>query len=208
MAVTSIALPNDFQLPAGTVAQPISTASSQANQARQVHPATAATPYQQLQSPQPQYQPAQFQQPTAPIQPANQQAQSQVSYGAAAVSPVPAIAGQAIQANGTVPRPTVAPINVPGILSPLNPGPMPPVRQPQYVGQPPMIQAAQPINVQPQMVAAPQQQPGAIPPQQIPAAPTQQIAPQQGQQQVYQQAPAANGVRTSVSYGPAPTAWR
>jgi hypothetical protein len=201
MSVTSIALPNDFQLPAGTNPQPISTVAKQAIPTRQVQPPAQAAQYQQLL----------YQQPAASTQPVMQTAQPPVMNGAAVMQQVPAAPGPMQQPNGVVQRPMTAPLNMQGMSAPQNQSfagqnatPQPTVT-PQYVGQQAMMmQAAQPVMTQQQVGTLPQQQIFAAPTQQSPTMPTQQMVPQQG----YPQAPPTNGVRTAVSYGPATIPWR
>jgi hypothetical protein len=199
MSVTSIALPNDFQLPEGANAQPIST-DNQANRVRQVQQPTTAA----------QYQP-QYQQQAMPMQPVPQAAPSPMTSGAAVMQQAPIGAGHFQQATSPLPRPTMSPVTMPGISVPQTQGFAAPVGAPQYAAQQPMMmQAAQPIMPQQPMATMPQQ---AVtgPTRQMSAVPSQPMVPQQSYQQPgYQQSPPTNGVRTAVSYGPSPATipWR
>jgi hypothetical protein len=202
MSVTDIALPRQFQLPEGTNPQPIATAS-QANRAGHMQrPASAA-----------QYQQPFYQQPAAAMQPVMQAVQPPVVNGAAVMQQIPPTGGQWQQPNAIGQRPvTMTPINAPGIYVPQNQPMAAPINVPQYVGtQPIMPQAAQSMPPQYQGGMMPQQQAAAIPTQQMTTMPAQQMVPQPAYpQQGYQQAPATNGVRTAVSYGPPPATipWR
>lgn len=194
LSVTSIPLPNDFQLPEGTQAQPLTTAAGQASAARPMQqPAPAAAyqlPYQQL---------------AAPPQPVMQTVQPPVLHGAAVMQQSPALPGQ-LQPAGIVQRPMMTPIAMQGINAPQNQSFTAPQAAPQVTAQQAMMmQTAQPMMPQAQMGAFPQPQMAAVPMQQMPAIPAQQMGSQQG----YQQLPSPGGVRTTVSYGPpATTAWR
>jgi hypothetical protein len=102
----------------------------------------------------------------------------------------------------------ITPINMTGISAPQNQGYTASNTAPQYAPQQPMgMPAAQPMFPQQQMGLAPQQPMVAAPMQMnmMPAQQPVQSYPPQG----YQQVPATNGVRTSVSYGPPATIpWR
>jgi hypothetical protein len=200
MSVTSIALPNDFQIPAGVNPQPIAKATGQAARMSQVQQPASATQYQQLQ----------YQQPVAPMQPVMQTPQAPAMTGAAVSPQIPVGAGQVQPSYASVPRPMIAPVIAPGITVPQSQSFTPPLTAPQFVGQQPMMtQAAQPMMQQQALGVLPQQQMVAAPTQPMGTMPTQQTIQLQGYQpQGYEQQPSANGVRTAVSYGPATIPWR
>jgi hypothetical protein len=203
MSVTSIALPNNFQIPEGTAVQPISSPGGQAARLRQAQQPVSTA--QQTQAPN--------QQPATPMQSGMQMAQPPVMNSAAMMQQMPAAHLQMQQASAISQRPVVmAPVNTAGIYYPQNQGFAAPISTPQYVGQqaimPPAAQPMMaPVNgamAAPAVPMMPQQPMAAVPMQQAAAMPAAQTAPQQG----YQQVPAANGVRTAVSYGPATIPWR
>jgi hypothetical protein len=191
MAVTSIALPNDFQLPDGVAAQPISSAASQAGGPRQAARSTAM----QLQQPQ-------IQQPATAMQPVMQTAQPPIMNGAAVMQQMPVIQSQFQPPNAFAQRPAMSPVNMVGTYAPQNQGFVAPFAPAPSVVQQPVISPA--IG----MAGAPQQPVIAAPMQPMAAIPAQQMAPQQQYQQGYQQLPATNGLRTAVSYGPPTIPWR
>jgi hypothetical protein len=209
MSVTSIALPNNFQMPdASAFAQPAPQTPTGAA------PAQTMVPIQQ----QPQMMPpAQFQQPVTGVQPIYQAAQPPVTSGAALRQQVP----------GAQFQPGVMPatprLSTPGVAGPVMYSPqhqgfgMPQVGS-QYVNQqaaiPPAGQSmvmqasatmpgAMPMNAMPQQQAA---QPMLLSPQQQVAMPVQQAIPLQNLQQL---AP-ANALRSSTVSSPttATIPWR
>jgi hypothetical protein len=226
MAVTSIALPNNFQLPEGTQVQPISTATGQPTPQRSAQPAVTAVQYQQ----------PQYQQPATAAQPVMQTAPAPMSHGAAMLQQGPGVRGQWQAPNPIVQSPIMTPINSPGVSVPQNAMAAAPMTAPQYTTQQPMMApAGQPMMSstaaalsaaqarrmsQQQMMRAPQQQLGMASPQQVGSVPQQQmmLAPMQpaqtmpvqqmAPQQSYQQLPTAGAPRTAVSYGPATLPWR
>jgi len=198
MAVTSIALPNDFQIPAGVTPQSIQTAARQSEPMR-LPPQAAATTVQPAQS-----SPFPYQQPATPFQPVMQVAPPAAVNGVAAMQPLSGVAGQVHPANAIVQRSAIAPINAPGVSVPQNQSFTAPMTAPQYMAQQAvMMQPAQLTMPQQQMGMAPQQQ-MMVPTQPLPSTAPQPMAPPQG----YQQVPSANGVRTAVGYGPATIPWR
>jgi hypothetical protein len=209
MSVTSIALPNDFQLPDGVTPMPIASASNLAGRNTQAPQPAQAVPYQQ-----------QYAQPASAMQPAAQTAQPPVINGAAVMQQMPVGQSQLPPPNAIPQRPMMSPANMAGVYVPQNQGFVAPIStQPGIAQQPLMAPAGGAMAVpagptvqmpQQQVGMMPQQPMAAMATQQMTPIPAQQMVPQQGYQQpAYQQLPTANGVRTAVSYGP-PTAipWR
>jgi hypothetical protein len=208
MTVTSIALPEHFQVPNGPSGTRPGT--SQPNVAAQ-QTAPAA--------------PAVYQQPAGSVQPIHQTVQPPVTNGAATMQQAPVNQNlMAVNAVATRQLPAVAaPVGIPQNFNTPR-GSMP---TPQFVASQPMpMQGAQPYTSavnntmvvprspmspfaqQPQQLSAiPQQQMATIPQQQGIAVPQQQMGmmPQQQMIAAPQQLPVAGGVRTTVSYPPAAT---
>jgi hypothetical protein len=190
MTVTSISLPNNFQMPDAAALQAGAPPAAAVSAPRQMAPPIVPSQYQQPVGMQPMY-PTPQPPPTngASVMPRMPSVQTQFGMGAAQRGPVmPTVATQTIYA---------PPYN--GLAMPM-PGP-------QYVGQ----QQATMQTAQPMMATNPQQQAGMMLQQNVAASaqqvavPAQQLAPQQA----WQQMPAANGLRTAVgSPSPATIPWR
>jgi len=204
MTVTSIALPNNFQMPDAAALQAGAAPAAPVSAPRQMVQPISPTQYQQPVGMQPMY-PAP-QPPTtngATVMPRMPSVQTQSGVGASQRGPV---------------MPAVA---TPIMYAPPHNGLAMPMPGAQYVGQQQMtMQTAQPtmaptgatvtvpaapMGAYPQQqVETMQQQNVAGPAQQV-AVPAQQLMPQQ----TWQQMPAASGLRTAVSsQSPASIPWR
>jgi hypothetical protein len=143
-----------------------------------------------------------------------------IANGAALLQPMPVVQGQ-LQQPGAIPqRPMMPPANMGGAYVPQNQGSVAPMTTHSSIGQQPIMAPMAGALTAPAgpMVYMPQSQVGMMPQQPMSAVPTQQVTtmaaqpmvPQQGYQPSGSQPlPSANGMRTTVNYGPRATIpWR
>ncbi|MCI0332698.1 MAG: hypothetical protein L0228_05705 [Planctomycetes bacterium] len=171
MSVTSIVLPENFQLPNGSAYAPAGAAA--VGQTHKPRPFVQQT------------LPAQYQQPAA-VQPINQTMQAPVMNGTSTMQQMQQMPAAQYQmgAGATTQHPNASMQNT--LVAPMG--------RPQLLGQQPVVgQVVQPIGSPAGTTVVGQAaQMGTLTQQQV----TPQTIPQQG----WQQFPTANGVRTAVSY--------